>query len=83
LLPSLPPSDARRALLAAVAPATTVPIAMGAGPRQTRGKRQAEAVAEVVNDPAAATVAVAGNREGRQQSTTSSSTLILHDIITV
>jgi len=73
---------------------------MGAGPRQTRGKRQAEAVAEVVNDPAtetgvaaaaaaaavavaAATVAVAGNREGRQQSTTSSSTLILHDIITV
>ena len=72
---------------------------MGAGPRQTRGKRQAEAVAEVVNDPAtetgaaaaaaaavavaAATVAVAGNREGRQQSPTSSSTFILHDIITV
>ena len=56
-------------------------------------------MAEVVNDPAtetgaaaaaaaavavaAATVAVAGNREGRQQSPTSSSTLILHDIITV
>ena len=73
LLPSLPPSDAWRALLAAVAPATTVLIAMGAGPRQTRGKRQAEAVAEVVNDPAtetgaaaaAATVAAAGNRGGK------------------
>ncbi len=30
--------------------AATVPIAMGAGPRRTRGKRQAEAVAEVVNE---------------------------------
>jgi len=56
-----------------------VPIAVGAGPRQTRGERQAEAVAEVVNDPAtetgaaaaeaaaAATVATSGNKGGRQQ----------------
>jgi hypothetical protein len=49
-LPSSPPLDMRRALLAVAAPAATVPIATGAGPRQTRGKQQAEAVAEVVND---------------------------------
>ena len=43
---------------------------------------------EVVNDPAtetgaAAAAAAAGNRGGRQHSTTSGSTLILHEIITV
>ena len=44
---SLLPSDAWRALLAAAAaaPVATIPIATGAGRRQTRGERQAEGVA--------------------------------------
>ncbi len=37
LPPLSPPSDARLALLAEAVPAATVPIAMGAGPRQTTG----------------------------------------------
>jgi len=43
---SSPPSDAWHALLVAAAvPAATVPIATGAGRRQTRCERQAEGVA--------------------------------------